>query len=79
LFSVGKNFQKINNEECTTEIKQIDFFKYIFVSDVACGRNHILTISNKGEIFSWGDNEFGQIGNGKISQTQLIPVKIFKI
>jgi alpha-tubulin suppressor-like RCC1 family protein len=36
----------------------IDFFKNIFITEVACGYGHSLAISNKGEIFSWGLNGF---------------------
>jgi alpha-tubulin suppressor-like RCC1 family protein len=61
------------------KIKQIDYFKNIFIVDVACNWNNFLSISNNGEIFSVGSNEFGQIGNGKISTYESIPIKIFKI
>jgi alpha-tubulin suppressor-like RCC1 family protein len=62
------------------KIKQIDYFSNIFIVDVACGQNHCLSITDKGEIFGWGDSEFGKIGNGKIGkEEQLTPIKIFTI
>jgi alpha-tubulin suppressor-like RCC1 family protein len=61
-----------------TTITQIDFFKNIFIVDVVCGYYHCLSISNNGEIYSWGDNENGKLGNGK-NENQLTPIKIFKI
>jgi alpha-tubulin suppressor-like RCC1 family protein len=81
LFSAGCN-EYGNNGDGTTDycqfIKQIDYFSNIFIMDVSCGEHHCLAISNKGEIFSWGYNEYGQIGNGN-SENQLTPIKIFKI
>jgi alpha-tubulin suppressor-like RCC1 family protein len=61
--------------------QQINYFSNIFIDDVACGERHCLSISNKGEIFSWGDNEYGQIGNSESGEEikQLTPIKIFKI
>jgi alpha-tubulin suppressor-like RCC1 family protein len=32
------------------------------IATVALGQNHTLAISDKGEIFSWGNNGFGQLG-----------------
>ncbi|KAF2642810.1 hypothetical protein P280DRAFT_275961 [Massarina eburnea CBS 473.64] len=32
------------------------------IAAVALGHNHTLAISNEGEIFSWGNNAFGQLG-----------------
>jgi alpha-tubulin suppressor-like RCC1 family protein len=60
-------------------MKQIEYFKNIFIVDVVCGFYHCLAISNKGEIFAWGENRYGQLGNGKSgkNENQLTPIKIF--
>jgi alpha-tubulin suppressor-like RCC1 family protein len=84
LFSVGKNINGCVGDGTTDDclnIKQIEYFKNIFIVDIACGNNNCLSISNKGEIYSWGDNEYGQIGNGKSGKVEmeLTPIKIFKI
>jgi alpha-tubulin suppressor-like RCC1 family protein len=81
LFSVGFNEYGCighGKNNCST-ITQIDYFSNIFIVDIACGWNHSLSISNKGEIYSWGDNRFGQIGNGKSGKIEINPIKIFKI
>jgi alpha-tubulin suppressor-like RCC1 family protein len=83
LFSVGSNFfgcigERLPNKNCPV-IKQIEFFKNIFIDDIVCGLNHCLSISKGGEIYSWGDNKYGKIGNGKIEKKQKTPIKIFKI
>jgi alpha-tubulin suppressor-like RCC1 family protein len=81
LFSVGNNdygcIGDDTNDNCKI-IKQIEFFKNIFIVDIVCGWNHCLSISNKGEIFGWGDNKYNQINNEKESN-QYTPIIIFKI
>jgi alpha-tubulin suppressor-like RCC1 family protein len=59
----------------------MEYFSNIIIDDVVCGTNHCLAISNEGEIFGWGDNRLGQIGNGKSGRgvKQLFPIIIFKI
>jgi hypothetical protein len=84
LFGVGNNFSGCMGDGTTEsyfEIKQIDFFSNIFISDVVCGNDHCLSISKKGEIFAWGSNQYGKNGNGerKWNSKQLNPIKIFKI
>ena len=45
------------------------------VVDFACGQVHTLALTEQGEVYSWGYNIYGQLGNG--SQTsQTNPVKI---
>lgn len=34
---------------------------------VACGANHTLALLDSGQLFSWGHNEHGQLGNGSTS------------
>jgi alpha-tubulin suppressor-like RCC1 family protein len=55
LFSIGFNDYGIIGDDTfySSSIKQIDYFKDIFIVDVAVGQNHCLSISNKGEIYSW--------------------------
>ncbi|GAB0092566.1 probable E3 ubiquitin-protein ligase HERC4 [Sergentomyia squamirostris] len=39
------------------------------VVQIACGHNHCLALTNSGEIYVWGDNEFGQLGIGPSAKT----------
>jgi len=32
---------------------------------VCCGYKHTLVLTNKGKIYAWGDNNYGQIGVNK--------------
>jgi inhibitor of Bruton tyrosine kinase len=81
LFGVGFGYiGEDNGDEFQETIKKIDYFSNIFIVDISTGADHHLSISDKGDIFSWGDNKFGQIGNGKSGETALLtPIKIFKL
>jgi alpha-tubulin suppressor-like RCC1 family protein len=82
LFGVGNNdwgcIGDGTDDNCET-IKQIKYFSKFFIIDVIGCEFHCLAISNRGVIFAWGDNEFGQLGNGNDNDEQLTPIKIFKI
>jgi alpha-tubulin suppressor-like RCC1 family protein len=46
--------------------------------DICCGENHSLVLTNSGEVYAWGGNVDGQIGNGRnsFSECQSIPIKV---
>ncbi len=46
-----------------------------FVIDISCGVDHSLVLTNCGEVYAWGRNDWGQIGNG-CNSDQLIPIKV---
>jgi alpha-tubulin suppressor-like RCC1 family protein len=46
-----------------------------FVTDISYGAVHSLVLTNCGEVYAWGVNDFGQIGNG-CNEDQLIPIKV---
>ena len=33
------------------------------LQSVSCGRSHTLVTTRTGEVFAWGNNDFGQCGN----------------
>jgi alpha-tubulin suppressor-like RCC1 family protein len=45
------------------------------VSQVAAGENYSCLLSNAGGVACWGDNEYGQLGNGSLRQS-LTPVTV---
>eukprot|EP00924_Labyrinthula_sp_SR-Ha-C_P005111 snap_masked-scaffold_1-processed-gene-21.19-mRNA-1 protein AED:1.00 eAED:1.00 QI:0/0/0/0/1/1/3/0/613 len=51
------NGQKLLNPHCFVNLKT----KFIYV---AAGANHVLLLSTAGELFSFGSNDFGQLGLG---------------
>ncbi|KAL8688145.1 MAG: hypothetical protein Q9218_005867, partial [Villophora microphyllina] len=53
------------------------------VVDIGLGQNHSVAITSKGEVFSWGNNEFGQLGLASASgisdeePVQLLPKQVY--
>jgi RCC1 and BTB domain-containing protein len=45
------------------------------IIDICCGFGHSLVLTNSGEVYAWGLNEYGQVGNRSYSK-QLIPQKV---
>jgi len=41
---------------------------------VTCGYDHTLALTNKGEIYAWGNNDYGQIGDNKWKPSD--PIKV---
>jgi alpha-tubulin suppressor-like RCC1 family protein len=48
------------------------------IIDICCGAYHSLVLTNSGEVYAWGWNNRGQIGNGRSggNECQLIPIKL---
>jgi E3 ubiquitin-protein ligase HERC4 len=46
------------------------------IVDVACGHSHVLALTSKGHIYSWGNNESGECGLGFKNPVVLDPQKI---
>jgi hypothetical protein len=51
------------------------YLKNEFVVDISCGVQHSLVLTNCGEVYAWGSNYYGQIGNG-CNSDQSIPIKV---
>jgi hypothetical protein len=45
------------------------------VTAVAAGESHSLALLGDGRVFAWGENEFGQLGDGS-EETRLAPVEV---
>lgn len=39
------------------------------ISNISCGHDHTMAVSDKGHVMSWGDNTYGQLGNGSRSRS----------
>jgi alpha-tubulin suppressor-like RCC1 family protein len=49
---VGERF------ECNV-LKPISGIENTVVTDVKCGKDHVLALSDQGRVFVWGDNSYG--------------------
>lgn len=62
-----------NMEECIRVPRNIKSLSEVHVVQVTCGYRHSLALSRSGQIFSWGQNKYGQLGLGKEGPGVLTP------
>ncbi len=81
LFSWGKNdWGQLGNGAKNDRFNKPAFIESLsneFISSISCGSHHSLALTDEGEVYAWGQNRLGQIGNVSDSKTQLEPIKIF--
>ena len=70
-----KDFRPNRDKPMCNRPQKIPYFDNIAFKKVVCGSNHTLLLSSDGNIFAFGDNSSGQIGNGSIDP-QYLPFKI---
>ncbi|XP_055373246.1 probable E3 ubiquitin-protein ligase HERC4 isoform X2 [Condylostylus longicornis] len=46
------------------------------VIQIACGKYHSLALTNNGDLYAWGGNSYGQIGNGVTSEKVTKPTLV---
>ena len=53
-----------SNEKCQLTPRIVEFFVEIkaFIIDMACGKDFMITLDNQGKVYSFGNNEFSQLG-----------------
>jgi RCC1 and BTB domain-containing protein len=56
----------------------IEYLSNKTVIEICCGSGHSLALTSEGEVYAWGNNESGQIGNGEDGRdiNQLFPYKV---
>ena len=54
---------------------QPKFEEPVRIARVACGRYHTVALSTDGQVYTWGSNSIGQLGNGNTTDSK-IPVRI---
>lgn len=62
-----------NFEECIRVPRNIKSLSDVQIAQVACGYWHSLALSRGGQVFSWGQNRYGQLGLGKKGQSISTP------
>ncbi|XP_017319149.2 probable E3 ubiquitin-protein ligase HERC4 isoform X4 [Ictalurus punctatus] len=68
-----------NIEECMRVPRTIKSLSEVHVVQVSCGYRHSLALSRRGQIFSWGQNRYGQLGLGKEGLCILTPQVIHSL
>jgi alpha-tubulin suppressor-like RCC1 family protein len=64
----------VNNSKDTPVL--IECLKTKNIIYICCGVRHSLALTVEGDVYSWGDNTYRQIGNGTFEKYQTIPLKI---
>uniref|UniRef100_A0A3Q3L017 HECT and RLD domain containing E3 ubiquitin protein ligase 4 n=1 Tax=Labrus bergylta TaxID=56723 RepID=A0A3Q3L017_9LABR len=62
-----------NFDECVRVPRNIRSLSDVQIAQVACGFWHSLALSRGGQVFSWGQNRFGQLGLGLNGQSISTP------
>ncbi|XP_037631297.1 probable E3 ubiquitin-protein ligase HERC6 [Sebastes umbrosus] len=57
----------------SSRLSQVPIPLQIPVIQVACGNTHSLALTKGGDVFSWGSNSHGQLGQGKEVSLQYVP------
>ena len=52
-----------HNNHCNTP-QLVEFFNEKQIKNIISGSNHVLAMTEEGEVFSWGCNHYGQLGLG---------------
>jgi alpha-tubulin suppressor-like RCC1 family protein len=80
VFSWGENecgFLGNGNRNCDLDKPKLNEYllKEVIV-DISCGAFHTIALTKNSEVYVWGSNICGQIGNGSEEFFQLIPIKL---
>ena len=80
VFTYGDNTYGqlgINSKLSMDEPVEVSFPEGTIITQVAAGENHSVALDSEGNVWTWGNNEFYQVGNG--SEVQLTPYKVPRI
>ena len=42
-----------------------NLLRNVNITKVVCGKSHTLALNDNGQVYSWGDNSYGKLGQGK--------------
>jgi alpha-tubulin suppressor-like RCC1 family protein len=71
------NGSKSDNKPFDNKPELNSYLKDKQIIDVKCGYEHTLVLTNNNEVFGWGRNSFGQVGNGSFHDV-LVPIQVNK-
>lgn len=65
----ANNFGQLGIGEKQTKAKNtptlVEYLAEHFISQVSCGNEHTLALTENGLVYSWGLGKLGALGNGK--------------
>ncbi|KAL4499947.1 hypothetical protein ABPG72_015296 [Tetrahymena utriculariae] len=74
LFSWGLNSSgqlgRVSDSLKSSDPKKIVFFEDKSIKQIACGSKHSLVLLQDGTVYSWGSNQYGQLGFDQDNNTQ---------
>lgn len=78
VFSVGRNMGFGVLGHTATPYDMTDMFgleEDEFIMDISSASFNMAALSNKGRVFTWGQNEYGQLGNGNFTESE-VPIDV---
>jgi len=80
VFSWGcAHFGQLGHGNCDQEVRSPKIIRSLatnFVVQISCGYRHCLALTNNGQLFSWGNNDHGQLGLGNKSESVANPTLV---
>uniref|UniRef100_UPI00358F9D47 probable E3 ubiquitin-protein ligase HERC4 n=1 Tax=Myxine glutinosa TaxID=7769 RepID=UPI00358F9D47 len=72
-FSLDGRLGLSNVDECVRVPRLVKSLSNVQLLQVSCGSKHCLALSNDGQLFSWGSNQYGQLGHGRDTDWTVMP------
>ena len=73
--SISTNKGSILGNETIDITSEANLFEGKTISQISVGGNHSLALDSEGQIYAWGSNDYGQLGNGDTTDSNT-PVKV---
>eukprot|EP01083_Nonionella_stella_P097683 274563_1 len=72
--TIGNTFDENNKTQLTKQPQFIDYFMHVNqkIIQITCGSYHSCALSKTGDIYTWGQGKYGQLGT-KVLSIQILP------
>jgi alpha-tubulin suppressor-like RCC1 family protein len=79
VYSWGRGWDGQLGHEVVTEIelepRLVRSMEKLSCANIACGMAHTVAVTDTGNVWCWGDNKAGQLGNGTLTSSS-VPVPV---